>query len=103
MKMLRGVQNERFTFDIDSENALVGSTLERRLKTPLHQRSNPSLGRFKTQFAVIGHWCNFKNSQQSNREMRAAMPRPWRRPTVALTSANPIPIISYYFTYNNMK
>ena len=29
MKMLRGVQNERFTFEIDAENALVGSTLER--------------------------------------------------------------------------
>jgi hypothetical protein len=33
MKMLREVQNERFTFEIDSENALVGhgstSTLER--------------------------------------------------------------------------
>ncbi len=29
MKMLHGVQNERFTFEIDSENAvLVGSTLE---------------------------------------------------------------------------
>ncbi len=29
MKILRGVQNEMFTFEIDSENALVGSTLER--------------------------------------------------------------------------
>jgi hypothetical protein len=26
MKMLRGVQNERFTFEITSENALVGVT-----------------------------------------------------------------------------
>ncbi len=29
MKMLRGVQNERFTFEIDKEKALVGCTLER--------------------------------------------------------------------------
>ncbi len=29
MKMLRGVQNERFTFEIDTEKALVGCTLER--------------------------------------------------------------------------
>ncbi len=28
-KMLRQVQNEMFTFEIDSENALVGCTLER--------------------------------------------------------------------------
>jgi hypothetical protein len=28
MKMLHGVQNERFTFEIESENALVGSALE---------------------------------------------------------------------------
>jgi hypothetical protein len=28
MKMLRGVQNERFTFEIDTEKALVGCTLE---------------------------------------------------------------------------
>jgi len=27
--MLRGVQNERFTFEIDTEKALVGCTLER--------------------------------------------------------------------------
>ena len=29
MKMMRRVQNEMFTFKIDSETALVGSTLER--------------------------------------------------------------------------
>ena len=29
MKMLRRVQNEMFTFEFDSETALVGSTLER--------------------------------------------------------------------------
>jgi hypothetical protein len=46
-----------------------------------HQRSN--LGRFKTQFAVICHWCNFKNSQQSNREMRSAMQCAGRRPTTS--------------------
>ncbi len=56
------------------------------LKTPSLQHSN--LGRFKTQFAVICHWCNFKNSPQSNREMRAAMPRAGRRPTVALRNLN---------------
>ncbi len=28
-KMLRQVQNEMFTFEIDPENALVGCTLER--------------------------------------------------------------------------
>jgi hypothetical protein len=27
--MMRSVQNEMFTFEIDSENALVGCTLER--------------------------------------------------------------------------
>jgi hypothetical protein len=52
------------------------------LRTDGPQRSN--LGRFKTQFAVICHWCNFKNSPQSNREMRSAMPRAGRRPAVAL-------------------
>jgi hypothetical protein len=29
MQMLRGVQNERFTFEVDSESAIVVSTLER--------------------------------------------------------------------------
>ncbi len=36
---------------------------------------------------VIGDpddWCNFKNSQRSNREMRSAMPRAGRRHTVVL-------------------
>ncbi len=30
---------------------------------------------------VFRDWCNFKNSKQSNREMRSAMPRAGRRPT----------------------
>ncbi len=51
------------------------------LKRYPHQRSN--LRRFKTQFEVICHWCNFKNSPQSNREMRWAMPRAGRRPTTS--------------------
>jgi hypothetical protein len=44
-----------------------------------HQRSN--LRRFKTQFAVICHWGNFKDSLQTNHEMRSAMPRAGRWPT----------------------
>jgi hypothetical protein len=57
------------------------------LKSLLDQCSN--LGRFKTQFTLICHydWCNFKNSQQSNREMCSAMPRAGRRPTVVLRNS----------------
>ncbi len=41
-----------------------------------------NLGRFKTQFAVICHWCNFENSLQSiHCEMRSGMQRAGRLPT----------------------
>jgi hypothetical protein len=53
--------NERFSFDIDSEIAIVGCTLERRKMGLFSVPTSEDLKLIKTQVAAICHWCHFEN------------------------------------------
>ena len=80
--MLRRVQNEMFTFKIDSETALVGSTLERWRGTlfsvPTSEDLKWSIKIFSGGYLPI---IEIFKTRQPKREMRAFMPRGGRRPT----------------------
>ena len=85
------MQNERFTFEINSETDIVGSTLERRLKTDSDGPQRSTLGRpFKLLVKLRVYWRLFAiraifKTPQSNREMRASLPRGGRQPAYFAT------------------
>jgi hypothetical protein len=93
--MLRHVQNEMFTFEIDSENALVGCTLPVEPSLNL-KTSRPSLQRSNLNFRrlTINKWLRFAVGALAflkkfplairahpSREMHLGMPRAARQPT----------------------
>jgi len=82
--MLRKWENEMFTFEIDSEAALVGSTLERWRYPLISVPISEDLKLYWRLFAIGGI---FKTSQP-NCEMLASMQRGGRRPTDLANSSN---------------
>ena len=79
--MLRRVQNEMFTFKIDTETALVGCTLERWRGTLFSVLTSEDLKSIKIFSGGYLPIIEIFKTPQPKREMRAFMPRGGRRPT----------------------
>ncbi len=84
--------NERFAFEIDSDNVLVGSTLERGNVPKSAFQLPKTENQIKTHLAVICHCCHFI-TPKSNSEMRAPMPRAAHRPTYLANSVNSVNLV----------
>ncbi len=81
-----------FTFEIDSENALVGCTLEHWRDTIFSFQTSEDLKSIQILVAAICYW-SILNFSQSNRKMRSGMACTGRRPAYLSNSVNSVSLV----------